>query len=161
MSIKKPVKKVIKKSLEVGEEFVKEAKRQITTKTLPAEELLGSGPVIGQKQAQQIQQREEDELGKVRMEKAKMLSEWRQRRERMERGIKAIVHQKEWGKEEKNRREEEEDKKQKTQPRTMASGESAIAATGSSKKRPMGLFGLGKGKKSFKWSSERKGRSPK
>ena len=161
MSIKKPVKKVIKKSLEVGEEFVKEAKKQITAKVPAAEERLGSEPVIGQNQAQKIQQREEEELGKVRMEKAKMLAEWRQRREQMKRGIQAIVQQREWEKEEGRKREEEE-KKEKEKEKPVSSGEEAIAATGSTKKRPLGLFGLGKSKKRFKWSTaERKGRAPK
>ncbi len=160
--MKKAAKKIIKKPLEVVEEFAKEAKKQIKTKAPAPEETLGMGPAVGKKQIHKIQKGEEEELKRLRMERAKMLPEWRQRYQKIQEEMLKAAHEREAEEEEKKRVEGLE-KKKKEDEKPMPSGEEAITATGTTQKRPSGLWGIGrKFKKLFKWStSERKGRAPK
>ena len=160
--MKSAAKKFIKAPLEVAEEFVKEAKKQLKTKTPPApEEILPVGSGVAPKQAQKIQKGEEEELGRVRMEKAKLLAEWRQRYQKIQEEELRAAKQRE-AKEEEKKRAEEEAKKKKKKEKAMPSGEEAIAATGAAQKRPTGLWGIGgRFKKIFKWfTPERKGKAP-
>lgn len=166
--MKKTVKKIIRQPLEVAEEFAKEAKKQITAKAPAPEETLAMGTSVSRKQAQKIQQREEEELKKLRFEKAKMLPEWRRRYQKIqEEELRAAIERE--AKEEEKKKAEELEKKQKEdlpagrQGKPMPSGEEAIAATGTSQKRPTGLWGIGgRFKKMFKWATaERKGRAPR
>jgi len=157
------VKKVVKAPLEEAREFVREAKRQVTAKAPAPEELLGIGPTLGKKKLQKIQERDEEELRRIREEKAKMLAEWRQRYGGIQKEILKLTREREREIEEKERVEEAEKKEQQEKKPKMLSGEEAIAATGASQKRPTGLWGIGgKFKKMFKWfTAERKGRAPR
>lgn len=163
--MKPTIKPILRKPSEEIEEFVAEAKKQIigvkeTTPSAPEELVSGGGSGINPKKAQQIQQAEDTQLRNLRMEKAKMLGEWRQRKQEMEREIMA-ANQQQKSQEQEQKQQETQVKKKKKEEKTTSSGEQAIVATGTSQKRPMGLFGLGKGKKAYKWhSAERKGRAP-
>lgn len=152
------MKKVIKKPFEVAEEIAREAKKQIKAQAPAPEETLGIGPTVGKKRIQKIQEEEEKKLREARMEKAKMLPEWRQRYQRIQEEMLKAAKEREEKEEEKKR-----EGKKKEEEKPMPSGEEAMAATGATQKRPTGLWGIGqKFKKLFKWfTAERKGRAPR
>jgi len=159
-----PKKPLLKKPKEEIKDFVREAKRQIGAKApLSAEELLGNTAQVTPKQLKQIRAQEEKKLREVRQTKAEILAQWRRRKQRMDQEQMAIIEQRKREEEEKKRQEELLAEEKEKKKKTSTSGEEAIAATGSSQKRPTGLWGVGrKFKKMFKWSTaERKGRSPR
>ena len=147
--------------LEIGGELIEEGKRQILAKPIAPEELLGIGQTVGQRRIKKIQQEEEKRLRELRMKKAEFLAQWRQRyqdiqKKQLEAGKKRVM-----GGEQK--KSEKESRKPSAKEELPPSGEEAITAAGSTRKRPAGLWGIGKRfKKQFKWSTgERKGRAPR
>lgn len=159
--MKKKAKKIIRKPFEVVEEFTKEAKKQIRGKEPASEEIFDLDTSIDPKQIKNIGREEEEKLGKVRMEKARMIPEWRHKYEKIQSDQLKAVKERE-GKEVEQKRVEEHQEKEKEEKKEEEGGAEAIAATGSSQKRPTGLWGVGKKfKKKFRWTAERKGKSPK
>jgi len=159
--MKKQAKKIIKAPLEIIKEFSQEAKKQIKTQALVPEETLTTGSQVSQKYVQKVKKKEEDELKEVRMEKAKILGEWRQEYQKIQQEqLRAAKEREE--KEEGKERTEELEKREKEEGKQVPSGEGAIDATGASQKRPTGIWGVGgRLKKKFKWTAERKGKAPK
>lgn len=162
--MKPAMKKIVRPVLDEAEKFAKETKRQILAKPLPAPEetqaLADPQPI--QQAKQQDEEETEAALGQARMEKSKLLAEQRDRYQQIQREELAASKQREQVKETKEREETKiKEEKEKSQPEI--GGESALVATGASQKKPSGLFGLGRGRKSFKWATatgERKGQAP-
>jgi len=171
--MKQTVKKIFRPVLEEAEEFVKEAKRQVTGKKPRPKEILSRGAADPQqikKLRQKAQQRTDRGLASIRMRKAQMAPQWRQRYQKIQNEQLAAAEEREKEAERSRSpgvgakstspgvgRSEAERQKKKPAP----SGGSALAATGKSQRSPAGLFGLGRKEKSFQWTAERKGRSPK
>ena len=175
--MKPTVKKIIKPVAEEAEEFVKEIKRQVIGKEPRPEDerplaVVPEETLDVEKMQQQAQQRDDQGLRDLRRQKAQLAPEWRQRYQQIQREELAAAEAREKETEDSHSsdggrlnppagggsHDSSEVGRQKQKP--TPSGESALAGTGATKKRPSGLFGLGRGRKRFKWTGERKGQAP-